>query len=204
MAVLQDMHLQEGQDVRRLTSTRKPFKSRDAYTILSPSPSTQDFHGRWIWGTKVPNKVKISAWLYFKNRLSMKANLLDKHMMEDAICGRCNHQSEDRQHVFFGCHLSKEVWNMLGLRSLSTTDDIDVWVIPSSCEQDAATWPSVLLTILWRLWDARNGAIFRNERHLPCDVINRIRDDLTIWEGRFRSASMKSVFAVGVSSFVPV
>jgi hypothetical protein len=80
---------------------------------------------------------------------------------------------------------------MLGLHSLSTAADNDVWVLPSSWEQDPATWPSVLLTV-WRLWDARNGAIFRNERHLPRDVIIRVCDDLTIWEGRFRFASMIS------------
>ena len=57
LAVLQDIHLQEGQDVRRLTTTQRPFSSRDAYDTLSPSPSIQDFHGRWIWQTKVPNKV---------------------------------------------------------------------------------------------------------------------------------------------------
>jgi hypothetical protein len=79
----------------------------------------------------VPNKVKILAWLYFKNRLSTKANLLDKHVMEDDICG-CDHQLEDRQHVFFAYQLSKEVWNMLGLHSLSTAADNDVWVLPSS------------------------------------------------------------------------
>jgi hypothetical protein len=190
MSALQEVRLQEGQDVRRLTSTGKPFKSRDAYDMLAPSPSLQDFHGRWIWGSKVPNKVKIFAWLYFKNRLSTKANLFDKNVMEDAICGRCAHPSEDRCHVFFDCKLSKDVWLMLGIRSLSTAADNDVWALPSDCHQDPATWPSVLLTILWRLWDARNGAIFWNERHLPQDVIIHVCDDLIIWEGRFSSASM--------------
>lgn len=183
MSVLQGVHLQYGQDVRRLTSTRKPFNTKDAYSMLAPSPSTQDLHGRWIWGTKVPNKVKIFAWLYFKDRLSTKANLLGKHVMDDAVCGRCGHQSEDRQHAFFECQLSNEVWRILRL------SHIDVWALPLNCGQEATIGPSVLLTILWRLWDARNGTIFRNERHLPREVILRVCDDLIIWEGRFRPAS---------------
>jgi hypothetical protein len=190
MTDLQEVRLQEGQDIRRLTSTQKAFRSRDAYNMLAPSPSVQDFHGRWIWGSKVPNKVKIFAWLYFKGRLSTKANLFDKNVMQDAICCRCSCPSEDRCHVFFDCKLSDNVWNALGLRFLSTAADNDVWALPSVCHQDAATWPSVLLTILWRLWDARNGTIFRNERHLPQDVILRVCDDSAIWEGRFSSASM--------------
>jgi hypothetical protein len=190
MSALQEVQLQEGQDIRRLTSTQKPFKTRDAYSMLAPAPSLQDFHGQWIWGTKVPNKVKIFAWLYFKNRLSTKANLFDKNVMENATCGRCGRPSEDRRHVFFDCKLSKDVWLALGLRSLSDATDIDIWALPSGCQQDPVTWPSVLLTILWRLWDARNGDIFRNERQLPRDVIIRACDDLTIWEGRFSSVSM--------------
>jgi hypothetical protein len=39
MSDLQGVRLQEGQDIRGLTSTRKPFRSRDAYNMLAPSPS---------------------------------------------------------------------------------------------------------------------------------------------------------------------
>lgn len=74
LSVLQDVHLQDGHDIRCMTATQKPFSTRDAYEALSPTPFVQDFHGSWIWKTRVPNKVKIFRWLYFKNRLSTKAN----------------------------------------------------------------------------------------------------------------------------------
>jgi hypothetical protein len=47
-------------------------------------------------------------------------------------------------------------------------------------------WPFILFTILWRLWDARNGEIFRGEL---CDsriIVNRVCDDLVIWRKRLR------------------
>jgi hypothetical protein len=163
LAVLQGIHLQEGQDVRRLTTTQLRFSSKDVYDALSPSPSIQDFHGRWIWQTKVPNKVKIFAWLYFKDRLSTKANLFYKNVKEDAICSHCEHPIEDRHHTFFGCPLSRDTWNTIGLGLLSTMDDTDVWTLPTAVQQDPATWPSILLTILWCLWEARNGTIFRSD-----------------------------------------
>lgn len=99
LSVLQGIHLQDRQDTRLMSATRKPFNSRDAYNALAPSPNMQDFHGKWIWESKVPNKVKIFAWLYFKDKLSTKMNLFHKHVMGDSVCGRCNHPAEDRHHI---------------------------------------------------------------------------------------------------------
>jgi hypothetical protein len=69
-------------------TTTKPFGTRDAYEALSLTPEVQDFHGAWIWRSKVPNKVKIFGWLFFKDRLNTTANLLHKNIMENAICHR--------------------------------------------------------------------------------------------------------------------
>jgi hypothetical protein len=44
----------------------------------------------------VPNKGKVFAWLFFKDMLNAKANLLRKNIMEDVVCRRGNHLVEDR------------------------------------------------------------------------------------------------------------
>jgi hypothetical protein len=83
-------------------------------------------------------KVKVFAWLFFKDRLSTKANLLHKHVMEDSVCQRCSHPVEDRQHVFFDCPLSSEIWDCIGLSSVPTMDTgylvvaVDSWFGSSS------------------------------------------------------------------------
>jgi hypothetical protein len=138
----------------------------------------------------MPNKVKIFSWLYFKDRLSTKSNLFHKHVKDDSVCQRCNHPVEDRHHVFFDCPLSKEVWSSTGLSLLSTAEDVEVWSLPPPSDQDPKTWPSILQAILWRLWDARNAAIFRSKRLSARNVLSKVCDDLAIWESRFASASM--------------
>lgn len=50
---------------------------------------------------------------------------MHKHIMEDAVCGRCVHPVEDRDHVFFDCPVIAEFWNYIGLTSLATTSDFD-------------------------------------------------------------------------------
>jgi hypothetical protein len=74
--------------------------------------------------------------------------------------------------------------------SLLSAEDVEVWPLPPPSDQDPETWPSILQAILWRLWDARNATIFRSERLSARNVLSKVCDDLTIWEGRFASASM--------------
>lgn len=138
----------------------------------------------------MPNKVKNFAWLYFKDRPSTKSNLFHKHVLDNLVCQRCSHSIEDRCHVFFNCPLSKEVWRSIGMPTLSEVEDTDVWSLQPPFGQDHRIWPSILQVLLWRLWDARNRIVFINEQLSSRYVVSRVCDDLSVWEGRFVSASL--------------
>jgi hypothetical protein len=157
---LQEFELRDGADERLLKTTGKPYTSKAAYAALDRTQEMPDMHGRHIWATRVPNKVKVFAWLYFKNRLSTRSNLHDKHVLDDDQCQRCGRAVENRHHTFFLCSLSSEVWRKTGLEGAASTTDEDIWNYATPPNLDAQLWPFVLLTILWRLWDARNGEIF--------------------------------------------
>jgi hypothetical protein len=182
---LQDVHLDNSSDVRLLLLTGKKFRTKDAYSALAPSSGQRDLISKQIWGSAVPNKVKIFAWLYFKDRLSSRANLLQKHVLQDDVCQRCNGCVEDRHHIFFGCTSIISLWTMLGLSAVTTTLDDEVWALRPPCNLDIKLWPSVLMTLLWRLWDARNGDVFRGEQTSVTKIITRVTEDLATWKKRF-------------------
>jgi hypothetical protein len=186
LSCLQEFHLREGPDRRLLKLTNKPYTARSAYAALDSTHDTPDIHGRHIWGTRVPNKVKVFAWLYFKDRLSTRINLHAKHVVDDDQCQRCAASVEDRHHVFFGCSTSSELWEKIGLSHIATMTDVEVWNAYVPAGLDAALWPFILLTILWRLWDDRNGEIFRNETSRSRLVISRVCDDLVVWRKRLK------------------
>lgn len=129
----------------------------------------------------MPNKVKVFAWLYFKDRLSTRSNLHEKHILDDATCQRCGFAVEDRLHTFFLCPVSAGVWRKIGLEDASSTTEEDLWSYATPANLEALLWPFVLLTILWRLWDARNGEIFRGETASSTVVIRKVCDDFVIW-----------------------
>lgn len=88
LSCLQDFTLREGNDKRMLKLTGRPYTSRDAYRSLDNDHGATDPHGCRIWKTRLPNKVKIFAWLYFRDRLSTRSNLLAKHVVDDDVCQR--------------------------------------------------------------------------------------------------------------------
>lgn len=67
LSLLQGFNLSDSPDVRLLKLTGWPYKTRDAYAALDSTGDSIDTHGRRIWATRLPNKVKVFAWLYFKN-----------------------------------------------------------------------------------------------------------------------------------------
>lgn len=87
---------------------------------------------------------------------------------------------EDRYHIFFSCPASKDVWERLGMSTISNLADDEIWNA-NTPPGFAKLWPFVLLTILSRLWDARNGEVFRNETASSRTIITRVCDDFAIW-----------------------
>jgi hypothetical protein len=183
---LQGITLQDAPDQRAMKLTGKPFTTRSAYSALDSNQGPPDIHGQRIWSSRVPNKVKIFSWLYFKDQLSTRSNLHAKHVLDDDQCQRCTGVLEDRRHVFFGCPISSGVRIRLNLSNVASLSDVDAWNADVPPNLDAKLWPFILQTLLWRLWDARNGEIFRNERPSSRSIISKVCDDLVIWRKRFR------------------
>lgn len=149
LSCLQVLQLDDLPDQRLMKLTGKKYTAKDAYNALNNGQGEIDVHGQRIWGSRVPNKVKIFAWLYFKDRLSTRTNLYAKHILDTERCERCSMDDEDRHHVFFGCCKSAVVWSRLGLAHVADLDDVDVWNAEVPATMDARLWPFILQTILW-------------------------------------------------------
>jgi len=73
-----------------------------------------------------------------------------------------------------GCDISVEVWSKLKFRNVATLPDVDLCNAGTLPHLDAKLWPFILQTILWRLWDTRNGEIFRNEFPSSRSIISKV------------------------------
>ncbi|KAJ1260787.1 hypothetical protein BS78_10G258800 [Paspalum vaginatum] len=184
MQIISQVQVSETPDERWLRSTTLAFSSRGAYAILSNTVATDD-NGQRIWKTKVPNKVKIFAWLFFKNRLSTRENLHRKHVQPEATCCRCNAASESWRHIFIQCPFVAGLWQRLGINMDGVIETKDVWSVDTPSSLCGELWEDVVLTLLWLLWESRNGHVFRQERLCVRVLLSKAADDLKIWRSRF-------------------
>lgn len=108
LLLLQDFRPSNRPDARALTHG-PPLSARNAYTTIS-ADDYFDLHYDFIWSFAVPIKVKIFAWLLFRDWLNTKANLAHKHIMQSAACPRCQDPCEDATHLSFFCSYAIQVW----------------------------------------------------------------------------------------------
>ena len=186
--LLQGVTLSQEPDSRLLLGGAT-FSSRGAYQLLQTQPHDHHDAAR-IWAAPVPNKVKIFAWLLHLNMLNTRANLLRKTIIHDATCPRCGLVPEDRDHLFFLCPRAAEVWTRIGITPMHTPFSL-VWTTPLPPHLPPLAWPSMLMIILWKIWDARNAKVFRHKDQPYNVTIRNILFDHTLWMHHFRKTEIK-------------
>jgi hypothetical protein len=71
---------------------------------------------RWclkIWKGDCTLKIKLFAWLMFKNKLLMWPNLQSRGWVGPGVCILCKSQNESVSHVFINCIFFRAVWQLI-------------------------------------------------------------------------------------------
>ncbi|VAI35701.1 unnamed protein product [Triticum turgidum subsp. durum] len=173
-----------------------PFSAKNAYSSIVAEDYT-DPHHDLVWASKVPIKVKIFAWLLLSDRLNTKANMLRKHIAQSAACPRCQDPHEDALYLISTCSYATQVWTSQGLQAPTSIDDL--LQHPPLQGLNPNIWPSVALTISWKLWDSRNALVFRNEDHSHRTTLRNIVADFSLWVFRFKgSKRRKTIYSLSI------
>jgi hypothetical protein len=144
-----------------------------------------------LWQSRLPHRIRVFGWLLSKDRLNTRALLARKTIIDDSSCPRCPTTSEDRQHLFITCPAATEVWGKIGITGISFDQD-DLWTRSHHTMLHLDIAPFAMTTIMWRIWDARNSLIFR-QQNVTCNlIISRVIEDLALWSHRIRNGEHKA------------
>ncbi|KAI5430300.1 hypothetical protein KIW84_034764 [Lathyrus oleraceus] len=69
---------------------------------------------KFMWETKVLNKVKTLCWRFLQNKLPTRLQLRARNIIHDPyelVCVFCFHQEEDVDHLFLRCAVLLNVWS---------------------------------------------------------------------------------------------
>jgi hypothetical protein len=89
---------------------RKKFTVNSMYSDIMKQqgiPSNCSF-----WELRIPLKIKIIMWHWWKGVILTKDNLAKRKWKGGVKCCLCN-SSETIQHLFFDCHLARNIWNLV-------------------------------------------------------------------------------------------
>ena len=137
--------------------------------------------GAGIWFSQATPKFAFMAWITMKDRLATMDRVFGWCQGVDTTCVLCNNAPESRNHLFFDCSFSSQLWEHLTRgflhSSFSTNWDAVVRLIitPGMEKQKRFCLRYAFQTILYKLWRERNKRR-HGERALPLQVLSKLTD----------------------------
>ncbi|XBJ12166.1 hypothetical protein VPH35_016743 [Triticum aestivum] len=110
--------------------------------------------------------------------------MFHKNVAQSAACPRCQDPYEDALHLISTYSYATQVWSSVGLSAPVSLTALHQH--PPIQGLNPNIWPSVALTVSWKLWDSRNALVFRNEDHSLRTTLRNIVADFSLWVFRFK------------------
>ncbi|CAM8945788.1 unnamed protein product [Rhodiola kirilowii] len=151
------------------------FEVKDTYNSIIDHKEEVQWH-KMVWNCYNSPRDSLNAWLVVQNKLMTRDRLSQWGMQGDNSCIMCEAAVESRNHLFFECRFSKEVWQKV-MRFLLAEPDGSQWalLIPWFHGLNQARLKTKMIDagitrVLNGIWKARNCKIFRDE-HSTTDMI---------------------------------
>ena len=154
------------------------YTVRSAYHLLNKikenlQPGPSHHRNERLWKAPIPNKIKNFMWRLAKNILPTRHNPQRKGIVLDTSCPLCHYEAETVEHLFMNCNLSKLDLFASPLGSHAPFNmDLHSWLLDwlSCADKDGS---QLFCTILWKLWYARNQAVFNGATTNPVSLAHR-------------------------------
>ena len=85
------------------------YQAAVVWEDIRPKQEKKDWH-RMIWTALAIPRHEIISWMAVLNRLPTLDRLSAWGLVQDGTCRLCQNGMEARDHLFFSCNFSKEVW----------------------------------------------------------------------------------------------
>ncbi|KAH0899588.1 hypothetical protein HID58_049156 [Brassica napus] len=169
-----------GQDVPKWTvsgNTHKSFISRLVWEAIRPHLPVKAW-APLLWHKGLIPRHATTTWLFILDRNPTLDRLLSWGLDVDTICLLCGNADESRNHLFFECQYSVEVWLSICAR-LNFTSPPTSWNATMTWLPNASSDRSIKIALLqaWQatvysLWQERNIR-FHSGQTIPSSVLGR-------------------------------
>ncbi|KAG7599502.1 Reverse transcriptase zinc-binding domain [Arabidopsis suecica] len=136
------------------------FSTADTWNSLHPITTSVTWHKAVWFKNHIPKHAFIS-WVVAWNRLHTRDRLRNWGLSIPSVCVLCNQLDESRNHLFFECEFSSEIWRSFtsraGLNSPAHFNDCLLWLISPSRDKNV----SLIIRLIYQasvyfIWRERN------------------------------------------------
>ncbi|XP_013595024.1 PREDICTED: uncharacterized protein LOC106303250 [Brassica oleracea var. oleracea] len=159
---------------------KQKFSMHDTWMLLH-SQKERCSWSRSIWFSKATPKYAFVSWLAARNRLSTMDRIVQWEPGADTACMLCKRDLESRNHLFFECSFSSQLWEQL-TKGILCGNYTNVWssiletISDEGMERKKRFCLCYALQIsLHTLWRERNR-IKHEEKPIPIEAIIKMVD----------------------------
>lgn len=139
------------------------YSTGSAYTYLKGEMDDQTWT-KAIWFPRSIPRHSFHSWLVYLNRCPTRDRMIGWGLCVDPVCLLCNSQPESRDHLFYDCDFSFDLWTRVSTRC--RLQPLRSWGLTvAHMESLSGNKATRLLTLLaWQattywLWNERNGRL---------------------------------------------
>lgn len=170
--------VQEGiHDGYRWDPTGTQYTVKVGHQFLCDSTLQQEIWNQWkiVWRVEAPPKVKFFIWLLLKGKTLTAENLKKRGIMGPSRCPNYCRSEDTMQHLFIECPVADECWKKMASigeapwePQETIAETIHKWRKNCPWREKRSklvqrVWNIIPLTLLWRIWLARNGKVFQEK-----------------------------------------
>ncbi|CAB4291403.1 unnamed protein product [Prunus armeniaca] len=163
---------------RRLLESGLHWRIGDDTTVQVRSGLAQSSVWKSVWHVDAPPKLKAFIWRGCSNILAVRHNSHRRSVPCTGECGFCGFQDETQAHIFFECDFARAFWFasplQLDVSKLAGEDFISTWqhmMTTLNSSEHAAEAIQWFVFGLWRIWKARNLAVFDGVQADPTEAV---------------------------------
>ncbi|CAM8975760.1 unnamed protein product [Rhodiola kirilowii] len=155
-------------NVVRWRGTGDGFGVKDTYNMLTVRNETVDWF-RLVWNSYNASRDSFNAWLVVQNKIMTRDRLSHCGVQTSNFCALCDTGIESRDHLFFECTYSQDVWSkVLGFLHIFPTFNRWDLLIPwfkgmPQTRLKTKMAAAATTRVMNGVWVARNKKIFREE-----------------------------------------
>lgn len=181
------------------------FSASSTWRALHHYPTVVYWH-KAVWFTgRVPKHAFIS-WLAARDRLTTRDRMLSWGLTVPANCVLCASLAESRDHLFFDCTYSTQVWtffvNRLHISPPQGFEAILRWLTAPSRDANVTLLVRLIFqAVLYLLWKERNGRVHSSVEKSPGAIISEVKHLIRL---RLDPIARRQVLAPGEFSVLAV